>query len=220
MTMRRVVPYLVAPVALLLLAIAAVFAMQASAGTAPSATDVRVPVIFDRVLYGPEEFNAKQRELAGRVTLRFAVKAGDHRLYAFSTLDGLNLWRAALGSGPLKIPAPTEKGQKGGGEPFLIPASSSSHDAGASRRGLLSPLFQICNPPLSTHSVNYEHENCGGAGLGLPNGSTISDLRDPCPGCGNWNDRVSSLTVSTGADWETVFQDIFFGALRSRSRVA
>jgi hypothetical protein len=221
---------LLALLAIPILMIGSVAATEEDAGPPP----VYVPVVLDGVKYSPEEFNELNRQLNGQAALIFVIladrdefppnqsstakvlerEANEVTLYAFSTEELYNAFAAARGLLPFERPTSSD-----GGEAKSLPPRDwgadvqqlSGGDGGVYRSGGDVGVLQVCPPPDPFWSVNYEHLNCGGAQLWVVPNANIPDLRNPCPGCSNWNDRITSVQAATGISHQTLFEHINFG---------
>jgi hypothetical protein len=66
--------------------------------------------------------------------------------------------------------------------------------------------LQICPPPHSYWSRNWEHINCAGDELGVAPNVYLSDLRNVLGE--NWNDRISSAQAATGIYREILYEHV------------
>jgi len=190
----------------------------ASSGPTTECPPVDVPVILDAVRYESAEFNDLQSELCGKVDLIYTVNPQNGDLHAFTAKERFNEWAAKKG-----LPAFDDAAIEGGMGPILtrdgdtiVCAPTDSAEECQSRvdqedatksQSNVEPL-QVCPPPSSYYSKNWEHNNCGGWSLWVAPRTSIADLRNV--GGYNWNDRISSVQAATGVYYESVFEHINF----------
>ncbi|MDP2859986.1 MAG: hypothetical protein Q8P50_18750 [Bacillota bacterium] len=156
---------------------------------------VNVPVVLDGVYYGPEEFNSINRQLYGKVDLMFVLMR-DEPFRAFTTVEAYNEFMSERGLSLYESPESH--------------AATSSGGAVEGRTGG-DGIESVCQGSTTYWSWNYEHSDCGGEWLAVAPNTSIADLRNPCSGCGGWNDRISSLEVATDISREVLYEHISYG---------
>ncbi len=181
--------FLVAALAALVLVVSSVAATPQPSAPPP----VSVPVVLDGVYYGPAEFNAINSQLYGNVDLMFVLMKGEP-FQAFTTVEAYNKFMAEHGRSPHQDPEAHALTSTGG----AIEVQPTGLDS-------------VCSGPGTYYSWNYENSNCGGQWLTVVPNASVPDLRNPCSGCGGWNDRISSVEVATDIGYEMLYEHISFG---------
>ena len=201
MTKRK----LVLGIAILALVAGMLGTLGASGGQKESG--VRVPVIFDGQLYGPEEFNAIHQKLNSQgIDLTFVLQGG--QLYAFSTMEEWHQYAAqqdglAYPQSAVALEVSTASGSADyyftqnyqhtycQGECIWVYYSdwiSNLSDYGFNDR--ISSVIVTSNPNLRNYCL-FEDKNYGGDYLLLVRGQVYAFLPS------GWNDVASSIKSNT-----------------------